>query len=243
VVAVQKRLVALGYPDLVADGIFGPATREAVASFQAAQGLDVDGVVGPATRAALDGATPTMVPPSPDKGKAELAKMDVKYPDLPKPQRAVLAKALEYLGARELYGTNMGPEIAPMIDGFMAYAGNPGGDPPPWCAIFASSAIRQGLRQKTWEETPMGEWLPSASSYESWARRAGVWSNVPEIGSVMVIKYADRPTGGYSGHVGLVLDVTGDQVTTVDGNVTDAVGIRRRKISDARGYVHWWRAL
>ena len=46
---------------LVADGITGPATREAVRDFQRAHGLSVDGVAGPMTLAAL-GLGPTHDP-------------------------------------------------------------------------------------------------------------------------------------------------------------------------------------
>lgn len=38
---------------LIADGIFGPVTREAVITFQLSQGLEADGIVGPKTWAAL----------------------------------------------------------------------------------------------------------------------------------------------------------------------------------------------
>jgi peptidoglycan hydrolase-like protein with peptidoglycan-binding domain len=38
---------------IAADGIFGPATRDAVVAFQTAHGLGADGVVGPATLSAL----------------------------------------------------------------------------------------------------------------------------------------------------------------------------------------------
>ncbi len=54
---LQTSLNKLGAnPQLVVDGIVGPATRNAVRAFQMAQGLVVDGLVGPATFAALDKA-------------------------------------------------------------------------------------------------------------------------------------------------------------------------------------------
>ncbi len=84
---LQNSLNKLGAnPPLETDGIVGPATRNAVRSFQLSQNLTADGLVGPATFAALDGAlaagkpVPTIpvppdiiLPPPGTKARADLA--------------------------------------------------------------------------------------------------------------------------------------------------------------------------
>lgn len=50
---VQRRLKQWGYFSGAIDGIYGPATAEAVKKFQKKNGLTVDGIVGKATFAAL----------------------------------------------------------------------------------------------------------------------------------------------------------------------------------------------
>jgi peptidoglycan hydrolase-like protein with peptidoglycan-binding domain/GH24 family phage-related lysozyme (muramidase) len=52
VVRVQRALTSQGFA-LTADGVFGPATEQAVRQFQSRQGLAADGVVGPLTRSRL----------------------------------------------------------------------------------------------------------------------------------------------------------------------------------------------
>ncbi|MGN0804154.1 MAG: spore cortex-lytic enzyme [Candidatus Coproplasma sp.] len=50
---VQRRLKEWGYLDGAVDGIYGPATVEAVKKFQRKNGLTADGIVGKATYSAL----------------------------------------------------------------------------------------------------------------------------------------------------------------------------------------------
>ncbi|WP_110953290.1 C40 family peptidase [Anaerosinus massiliensis] len=51
---LQTALANLGY-DIVADGVFGSATKSAVIAFQTSRGLEADGLVGSATYRALMG--------------------------------------------------------------------------------------------------------------------------------------------------------------------------------------------
>ena len=55
---LQKLLDKRGFPCGEIDGIFGPATDEAVQAFQSANSINVDGKVGPKTWAALRAAAP-----------------------------------------------------------------------------------------------------------------------------------------------------------------------------------------
>jgi Putative peptidoglycan binding domain len=55
--ALQPNLNTLGAaPPLVLDGIYGPATKKAVADFQRAHGLDVDGWAGHVTTPVMEAA-------------------------------------------------------------------------------------------------------------------------------------------------------------------------------------------
>jgi Putative peptidoglycan binding domain/L,D-transpeptidase catalytic domain len=57
VLALQQRLIELGYFLTAADGSFGAGTQQAVWALQKAAGLGRDGIVGPATQGALDAGT------------------------------------------------------------------------------------------------------------------------------------------------------------------------------------------
>ena len=49
---LQERLIVEGF-DVVADGFFGPKTRDALAAYQGSNRLTQDGIAGPSTRTSL----------------------------------------------------------------------------------------------------------------------------------------------------------------------------------------------
>ena len=53
---LQKKLKALGFEPGLADGDFGPGTKQAVQGFQQSAGLEPNGIVGPLTWRALESA-------------------------------------------------------------------------------------------------------------------------------------------------------------------------------------------
>ena len=86
VAEIQGQLASLGY-DVAADGDFGPATAEAVKSFQASHGLDADGLVGPSTYSALLGKSM----PEVSRGSNYIS-------------RRVIQTSMQYIGVPYVFG-------------------------------------------------------------------------------------------------------------------------------------------
>ena len=86
VAEIQGQLASLGY-DVVADGDFGPATAEAIKSFQASRGLEADGLVGPGTYSALMGRSM----PEISRGSNYIS-------------RRVVASSMAYIGVPYVFG-------------------------------------------------------------------------------------------------------------------------------------------
>ena len=86
VAEIQGQLVRLGY-DVSADGDYGPATAEAVKSFQTTKGMDADGQVGSTTYTALLGKSMPAVAHS------------TNYIN-----RTVISESTQYLGVPYVFG-------------------------------------------------------------------------------------------------------------------------------------------
>jgi len=223
VTAIQQRLNEVGCGPIEVDGVFGAQTEEGVQLFQARSAdtrgnpLSVDGRVGPMTWAALFATEPET---SVQAGSAL--------------QQKTLEFATSQVGVREQPpGSNRGPEV----DKYLRSVGiDPATGSFAWCAAFvyfcfqqasaalgvANPAIRDGGVLDCWR-------LAGIKGVHRIA--ASETANSPSLvkpGMVFVIS-----TGGGHGHTGLVKQVHGDVLTTIEGNTNtggsrEGVGVFER---------------
>jgi hypothetical protein len=237
--AVRARLNELGCGAVPATGAFDAALRTTVKLFQSrfpdtdGQPLKVDGVVGPISWAALFGA---LAVPTPSGSPPPLL-------------AAVLDVARTQIGVMEKPpGSNRGPEVDEYLRGV-------GLDPTrgsfAWCVAFVYFCFGRAASQLG-RANPM---VRTAGVLDHW-NKAGQ-RGIPRLltadavakpqlvkpGQIFVIS-----VGGGSGHTGLVEDVSGGKLVTIEGNTNDGgshegIGVFRRdqrKINSInRGFIDY----
>jgi hypothetical protein len=224
ITAIQKRLVAVGCGAIDVDGVYGAETFTAVEHFQARSvdsngiPLVIDGKVGPSTWSVLfgDGTVPAAT-----KSPSPLLE-------------AVLSFASGETGTMEIPpGSNRGPRV----DQYIRAAGlNPGGDYP-WCACFVYWCFKKASTSLS----VANPCVKTAGVLDHWAGANNVASAVrilpaeaqaqPSLvvpGTLFLIR-----TSGTKGHIGIIEEVRGNQLTTVEGNTNDGgsregIGVYRR---------------
>ncbi|HEX4521123.1 MAG TPA: peptidoglycan-binding protein [Gaiellaceae bacterium] len=218
VLAVQRRLAALGFPPGPLDGQYGPATERAVRRLQAAAGIEIDGIVGPQTRAALATARP-----NPGGSTPSLV------------GRRALIEARRWIGTtEEPAGSNR--------TRFGVWFGLNG---VPWCNIFVSYCFSVGAGVTICHGFAgagvTGRGCAYVPTTEAWLRATGRWLGPapPEPGDIAIYNW----DGGPPDHIGIVETVGEDSFTAVEGNT--AVGAdsdggevmrRERSLEDVDGF-------
>lgn len=132
-------------------------------------------------------------------------------------------------------------------------------EPPyPWCGMAVSGWIRIGLGLLKWDASrpghkldghPFGTWFGGVTQIRDWGRECGKYTDFAggkacPAGSVFVMARegsGSDPGGTLKlGHTGMIVADLGDQVLTIEGNISNSVGTRKRRKSDLVGYVIWW---
>jgi lysozyme family protein len=218
VTAIQSRLRELGINPGAVDGDFGDSTEAGVKLFQAravddgGNPLEIDGIVGRKTWDALFGL---MSPPA-----------GVAPPPAGSLRARVLQVAAEEVGVREVpLGSNRGPRV----DEYLNAVGS-GLLGEPWCMAFVYFCFAQAATalhvsnpapqtagvKRSWQlaqSLPSANIVPAAKAKED-----------PSLVAPGMVFYID--TGSNTGHAGLVADVIGGTLVTIEGNTTSVTGSR-----------------
>ena len=265
VVELQKKLNERGYGPLVEDGDYGKRTQQAVWLYQESNNLDVDdaGTVDSLTWDHLL----TSVRFNPPTSLVELHRQELESKVQGSALRnRVILTAIDDLGLREVpNGSNGGPEIAHIVDdggdgkppsAYWVHWGNEHYKTmPAWCAISVSYWIRETMAVDSWKDIPFGNWFGGCTQMMKWAMRKGCWVKADEVkgevlqGAAFIMPRAGSGSdlGGQKGfkpgHTGLVVKDNGDGTfVTIEGNTSNAVKSRTRKVSDMMGFIYWWGA-
>jgi Putative peptidoglycan binding domain/CHAP domain len=218
VLALQRRLAALGLTPGPLDGRYGPATEGAVRELQASAGIEADGIVGLRTRAALAAAKPRPAGPAPGVVG-----------------RRALAEARRFIGTTEQPpGTNR--------TRFGVWFGLNG---VPWCNIFVSYCFSAGAGYTICQGFHGAGVTAKGCAYvpttEAWLRATGLWLGRvdPEPGDIAIYNW----DGGPPDHIGIVESSGDGSFTAIEGNTAvgadsdgGAVMRRERTLADVDGF-------
>ena len=117
----------------------------------------------------------------------------------------VINRALEEVGISEY------PPNSNNVKYNTAYYGHPvSGSAYPWCAVFVWW-ILTACEIKTIKTA-------SCMALADWFKSESRWHTTPQIGDVVFFKF--NTNSRWTNHVGLVIDVKGSEITTIEGNTS-----------------------
>lgn len=150
----------------------------------------------------------------------------------------VVQTAQQYAGSKEADGSHRS-----IIDGYNAHKPLARGYAvkytDAWCATFVSFvAIQCGITDIMPTECGCGAMIDLYKAKGRWQENDAYR---PSPGDVIMYDWQDSGVGdntGYPDHVGIVVDVTGDTIKVIEGNISDSVGYRSIKVNgkNIRGY-------
>lgn len=147
---------------------------------------------------------------------------------------SVLNQARAWIGCKESNGTHK-----QIIDVYNSYTPHPRNYTlkytDSWCMGFLSACfIKTGLSSLCPIECSCGTAIEVAKTMGIWEENEDI---IPPVGALIMYDWDKKD--GWPEHVGIVEAVSGNQITVIEGNKSDAVGRRTINVGDAsiRGYV------
>lgn len=248
---LQRALATHGFSPGAADGLFGPRTAAQVRAFQAHSGEVVDGIVGPSTWAALGVEA--------DHASVAFVTRDVErlVRSLPSTVPAAVSRALacavrDVGKAESPKKSNRGPAIAHLVEGYSEFWSIPGRPYLAWCAmavmVWTGEGQRLGSTSLTmrWRDhVILGRFEGRVSEIKAWGEANHVLRPGSKAmpGDIFVMSREGSGSDvGAGGHTGLVVGVQDGAAVTIEGNVSDQVGVRMRPLSSLT-VVQWGKRL
>ena len=146
----------------------------------------------------------------------------------------ILNVARSWIGCKESNGSHK-----QIIDVYNAYTPLPRGYKVKytdnWCATYVSAcAIKAGLANIIPIECSCGNMITLAKNMDIWEENEDI---TPPVGALIMYDWDKKD--GWPEHVGIVENVSGKQITVIEGNKSDSVSRRVINVGDAtiRGYV------
>ena len=226
------------------DGVFGTDTYLALQQFQARHNLEVDGICGPASWAELlsPGTGLGVLAPESTPERERLIALAIEAEATDQALK-LLRAAIRDLGAREVPdGSNRGPDIAHLVEGYSTYWRIPKRPYYAWCAMAIGQWWRLAFElgpwpRDAWAGSPPGAldghplhlWLGGPDQMQELATKESRWvKESPAPGDVF---FVGQDPEARASHVGLVVAAVGAEVHTIEANVSNSVATKVRAMS------------
>lgn len=140
----------------------------------------------------------------------------------------IIKKAASFIGVTE---DPRGSNNVPFVIDYFGYLPPTAATSAPWCVIFVWDVFRMcGASRILYNGNKVG----SCTVLWRWAQAEGRCVNDPKPGDLVLLDWNSDQTAD---HIGIIESVSGDKLTTIEGNCDDAVKRTTRNKAQAIAYI------
>lgn len=130
--------------------------------------------------------------------------------------------------------------------------------PMAWCGMAVSNWMRRGLDLPDWDLKgfakkldghPFERFFGGPNPAEKWAKDLGILEKAKASykalpGTIFTMgrggSGSDPTAATGAGHIGIVISDDGNHIITIEGNISNSIGSRRRRKTELRYFMIWW---